>query len=219
MAVLASSVIRPAAAAAADASGWLAASVPEGFTLAAVGDLIITAPISEKMKRTSPDLIKILQEADVTFGNFEGSALDVPNFDGYPAALSGGNWLLSAPKVSKDLRAMGFRVVSRANNHTTDFGVRGMLTTDEYLDKAGIVHAGTGKTLTEARAPQTLYLAAGRVSLVATTSAFEADSMASDPFGQFAGRASTHFALPGMRWLARSSFPNWPKFGTPSHPT
>jgi Bacterial capsule synthesis protein PGA_cap len=66
----------------------LAADIPDGFTLTAVGDLIITAPISQRMKRTSPDLIKILQEADVTFGNFEGSALDVPKFDGFPAALT-----------------------------------------------------------------------------------------------------------------------------------
>jgi hypothetical protein len=66
-------------ATAADSSGWLAASIPDGFTLTAVGDLIITAPISQRMKRTSPDLIKILQEADVTFGNFEASVLDVPN--------------------------------------------------------------------------------------------------------------------------------------------
>ncbi len=166
----------------------LAANVPDGFTLAAVGDLIITTPIFQQMKRTSPDLIRILQDADVTFGNFESSVLDVPKFDGYPAALTGGNWLLSSPKVPTDLRAMGFNLVSRANNHVADFGVKGMLTTDEYFDSAGIVHAGTGKTLSEARAPQILSLSAGRVSLVAITSRFEADSVASDPFGQFAGR-------------------------------
>jgi poly-gamma-glutamate capsule biosynthesis protein CapA/YwtB (metallophosphatase superfamily) len=186
LAAILPSVIGPATAA--DTGDWLAANVPDGFTLTAVGDLIITAPISERMKRTSPDLIKILQEADVTFGNFEGSVLDVPKFDGYPAALTGGNWLLSSPKVPTDLRAMGFNLVSRANNHATDFGVKGMLTTDEYFDNAGIVHGGTGKTLSEARAPQILSLSAGRVSLVAITSSFEADALASDPFGQFAGR-------------------------------
>jgi len=121
---------------AADTGGRFAADVPDSFTLTAVGDLIITAPISERMKRTSPDLIRILQSADVTFGNFEGSALDLPKFDGYPAALTGGNWLLSSPKVPSDLRAMGFNLVSRANNHATDFGVKGMLTTDESFDTA-----------------------------------------------------------------------------------
>jgi hypothetical protein len=96
LAAIASSVVGPATAA--DTGGSLAANVPDGFTLTAVGDLIMTTPIFQSMVRTSPNLIKILQGADVTFGNFEGSALDVPKFDGYPDALTGGTWLLSSPK-------------------------------------------------------------------------------------------------------------------------
>jgi hypothetical protein len=78
---------------------WIKANVPDGFALAAVGDLIITTPAYQKIKRNSPELIKLLNGADVTFGNFEGSVLNLPKFEGYPAALSGGSWLLSAPSV------------------------------------------------------------------------------------------------------------------------
>jgi poly-gamma-glutamate synthesis protein (capsule biosynthesis protein) len=170
------------------AKNWIDANVPDGFTVVSVGDLIITTPIFQRMQRTSPELIRLLQSGNVGFGNFEGSVLDVPKFDGYPAALSGGSWLLSSPKVPFDLKEMGFNLVSRANNHATDYGVRGMISTDEFFDEAGVIHAGTGKTLSQARAPQILSIPAGRISLVALTSAFNPDSPASDPFGQFGGR-------------------------------
>lgn len=69
---------------------WIHASVPNGFTLVAAGDLIITEAISPMMKRKSPDLIKLLQSADVTFENYEDTAIDLRKFGGYPEALAGG---------------------------------------------------------------------------------------------------------------------------------
>jgi poly-gamma-glutamate capsule biosynthesis protein CapA/YwtB (metallophosphatase superfamily) len=170
------------------AANWKVANVPNGFTMTAVGDLIITEAIYPKLKRESPELIKLLQSADVTFGNFEDTAIDLRKFGGYPEALSGGGWLISSPRVPQDLRAMGFNLVGRANNHTTDWGVSGMRYTNDLLDKAGIVHAGTGDTLAEARAAQFLSVAAGRIALVSIASRFEANARAIDPLGQIPGR-------------------------------
>lgn len=140
------------------------------------------------MKRKSADLIKLLQSADVTFGNYEDTAMDLRKFGGYPEALAGGGWLISSPRVPQDLRAMGFNLVGRANNHTTGWGVAGMRYTNDLLDKAGIVHAGTGDTLAEARAPQFLSIPAGRVALVSMASRFELNARAIDPLGQIPGR-------------------------------
>jgi poly-gamma-glutamate synthesis protein (capsule biosynthesis protein) len=170
------------------AANWKVASVPNGFTLTAVGDLIITEAIYPKLKRESPELVKLLQGSDVTFGNFEDTAIDLRKFGGYPEALSGGGWLRSSPRVPQDLRAMGFNLVGRANNHTTDWGVAGMRYTNGLLDQAGIIHAGTGDTLAEARAAQILNVAAGRVALVSIASRFEANARAVDPLGQIPGR-------------------------------
>ncbi|SFC53467.1 hypothetical protein SAMN05216344_12111 [Polaromonas sp. OV174] len=55
---------------------WINASVPNGFTLVAAGDLIITEAVSPMMKRKSPDLIKLLQSADVSFACIRGVEIE-----------------------------------------------------------------------------------------------------------------------------------------------
>lgn len=181
----------PAAGPAAEGAlspSWRAANVATGFTLAAVGDLILSDELYPRLRRQSPELLWMLQNADVTFGNFEGTAIDLRKFGGYPSALSGGSWLVSTPRVPKDIKAMGFDCVSLANNHTTDWGVEGMRYTAGLLDEAGVVHAGTGETLAQARAPQYFNGAAGRVALVALASRYEENARAIDPLGQIPGR-------------------------------
>ena len=133
-------------------------------------------------------MLDLLRASDVTFGNFEGTALDLATFDGWPEAEPGGSWLLSAPDVPADLRRMGFDMVSRANNHATDWGVAGMRATDALLTAAGLVHAGTGESLAAARAARRLTVPAGRISLVAAATRFQEMGRAADPFGQVRGR-------------------------------
>lgn len=181
------------------APSWKSANVPAGFTLVAVGDLIITDAIHARLRRTAPELLALLRDADVTFGNFEGTAIDLQKFGGHPSALAGGSWLISTPAVAPDLKLMGFNLISRANNHTTDWGVEGMRYTDALFDQAGMVHAGTGETLARARAPAFLSTAAGRVALVALASRFEANARAIDPLGQIPGR-------PGLNALRTTRF-------------
>jgi poly-gamma-glutamate synthesis protein (capsule biosynthesis protein) len=64
------------------------------------------------------------------------------------------------------MKDMGINLVNHANNHTFDGGVNGMISTDKALDAAGIVHAGTGRNLQEARGAQFLNTAKGRVGLI-----------------------------------------------------
>ncbi|TDO45769.1 poly-gamma-glutamate synthesis protein (capsule biosynthesis protein) [Kribbella sp. VKM Ac-2527] len=167
---------------------WRNAAVADGFTLAATGDLLIDDVLLPRLQRESPELVELLQSSDVTVGNFESTAIDLAEFGGWPEAEAGGAWVISSPRVPQDLAAMGFNLLSRANNHTTDFGVQGMRSTDNLLDKAGIVHAGTGQTLAEARSPRFLHVPAGRVSMVAAASRFEVMSRAANPLGQIRGR-------------------------------
>src|SRR5436305_10167687 len=125
-------------------------SVADGFTVAAVGDCIIARPVSQ-----TPGFApvgKIVRDADVAFGNFEGTAIDLTRTPAVPQAEFGGVWIIGTPAVATDLKAIGFDMMSRANNHATDWGVEGMRQTSRALDEAGIVQAGVGEHRAAARA-------------------------------------------------------------------
>ncbi|MGV7119224.1 CapA family protein [Sphingopyxis sp. 550A] len=158
------------------------------FSLAAVGDLIYLRPMLATLEKQAPDMLRILRGADVTFGNFETTALDLATFKGSPQAESGGTWMLADPGVPKEVAAMGIDIVGHANNHATDWGVEGMIETLKLLDAAHLVRAGTGRTMAEARAPAYYDGPQGRVALVSATTTFTPMTPAADPLGRVPGR-------------------------------
>lgn len=167
---------------------WREAAVEDGFTVIAVGDIIITHAIRAKLARKSPELIEILSRGDVVVGNYEGSAIDLDTFDGHPEAQSGFAWLTSDPECPADLASLGFNLMARANNHALDWGPAGMRMTDDLLDAAGVVHAGTGASLAAARAPAFLNTDRARVGLISYATTFEGNAPANDGLGQVAPR-------------------------------
>ncbi len=125
-----------------DPSRELAMKITQPFTFAAVGDIIIRRPVGEGDAGYQA-LAKVMREADMTYANMEGPILDEANFRG---PLAGG------PKsVVSELKRMGVRIMTDANNHTLDAGLEGMFETHRLLDEAGIVHAGSGKNLADSR--------------------------------------------------------------------
>lgn len=152
----------------------LKAHVPDGFTVAAVGDMIISRPLQQYGERM-PEfkaVLDIFAQSDVVYGNLETTLLDMRNFKGYPYSNAGDWTVASSPDVAQDIKLMGFDLVSRANNHTQDWGLEGMRETTRWLDEAGLAHAGVGETHGLARAPQYFESAAGRVALVSLASTF-----------------------------------------------
>jgi len=81
----------------------------------------------------------ILKDADITFGNLEGTIL---NSGGTPK--TGENcFAFRMPDNTVDyLKEAGFDALSLANNHSRDFGTVGATNTMNLLDKAGIHYAG-----------------------------------------------------------------------------
>lgn len=77
--------------------------VPNGFSLAAVGDLIQTHPVSPARIPGFAEVIGRVAAATVAFGNFESSAIDMTTFRGYPEAENGGLWLRSEPEVVPEI--------------------------------------------------------------------------------------------------------------------
>jgi poly-gamma-glutamate capsule biosynthesis protein CapA/YwtB (metallophosphatase superfamily) len=171
-----------------DPARELATSVADGFTLASVGDCIIARPISQATDAPFTRVASLLRDADVTFGTFEGSAFDIRQFKGYPQAEFGGVWIIGVPEVAKDLRALGFDLMSRANNHATDWGVEGMRLTSQALDEAGIVYAGVGEHRAAARAGRYVDTPKGRIGIVSMASTFTPLSRSAPPVGETPGR-------------------------------
>ena len=162
--------------------------VPDGFTFAAVGDLLQVTPLMPLQNQQFVAVDKIIKSADVAFGNGEMPLVDISSERIYPAAENGGTNAYGLPSVARDLKAQGFTMVSRANNHSTDWGIAGMEMTDALFDAAGIMHAGTGRDETAARAARFVDTRWGRIGLASTTSTFEGNEPAGQPAGDVAAR-------------------------------
>lgn len=170
-----------------DTVGSIETNVEDGFTVAAVGDLLYARPVTTGRHPGFNDLVKILHEADVTFGNLETNILD-RSLRGNPQGEYGGAYCISAPELGPDLKAMGFNMLSRANNHTLDWGVEGMRETSRVLDENGIVHAGAGENLAQAGAARFMETSRGCAGLISFATTFSRMSRACDPAGEAPGR-------------------------------
>jgi poly-gamma-glutamate synthesis protein (capsule biosynthesis protein) len=168
----------------------LQTDVPNGFTVGAVGDLIISRPLSQYSERLPgfKSVLELLHGSDVLYGNLETTIFDARNFTGAPYSWDGDWTNSSVPPVARDLRAMGFGIVSRANNHSLDWGLEGMRETSRRLDEAGVIHAGIGENRGQARAPQFLETPKGRIALVSIASTFRPTTDALPQDGAAPGR-------------------------------
>jgi poly-gamma-glutamate capsule biosynthesis protein CapA/YwtB (metallophosphatase superfamily) len=139
------------------------------FTMALTGDSIITRKLSVYNEPSFLKMIDLIRFADVAFTNLEVLFHD---YESYPMHQSGGTYMRAEPAMAKELAWAGFDMVSRANNHTGDYGVEGMRLTTKYTEAAGLVHAGVGESLPEAREAKFLETAKARVALISCSSSY-----------------------------------------------
>jgi poly-gamma-glutamate capsule biosynthesis protein CapA/YwtB (metallophosphatase superfamily) len=161
-------------------------AVPEGFTFAAGGDMI--GPYHDLPKPQDSGFAQIaalFRGADLSYANQEGSIFDIKDFRGYPAAENGGGYPLQRSAFARDIKGMGISLVSKANNHATDWGSEGLAATLGWLAAAGVTQAGAGEGLDAARAPAYLQTVKGRVALVSTASTFPPMAVAGPPVTRF----------------------------------
>jgi hypothetical protein len=117
---------------------------PGDVILTGVGDMIFNEQISNLKEPDHQQLFRLMQEADIAYGNLEFSLNDHPELQrpfynfGAPTAFA---W---------EVAAIGINMVSMANNHALDFGPEGLKDCLKALDHAQITHAGAGRTLAEA---------------------------------------------------------------------
>jgi poly-gamma-glutamate synthesis protein (capsule biosynthesis protein) len=147
----------------------------QAFRFAAVGDALVTMRFSMFQEQGFLDMVRLIRESDAAFANLE---MLFHEFEGPGAAESGGTWVGADPAVAEDLKWAGFDLMGLANNHTGDYGAYGVGRTIEVLDRLGLVHAGVGMTLGEARRAAYLDTPNGRVALVSCASTFVSHSRA-----------------------------------------
>ena len=154
------------------------------LTLVASGDTMITRRMSVFREDGFVRLRKMFREADVGFTNLEMLMHDYEHSPGQ----AGGTFTASDPKNLGELEWLGVNLVSCANNHSYDYGEGGVLTNLEHLRRSELVHAGTGRNLSEARAPAYLDTANGRVALISASSTFSEAGRALDQRPDINGR-------------------------------
>ncbi|MGW8266006.1 MAG: CapA family protein [Longimicrobiales bacterium] len=159
----------------------------DGMTLVLAGDAIITRRLAVYDEPEFLALRDLVQGATAAFVNLE---MLLHNFepDVIPATESGGTYMQADPSMAKELVWMGFDMVNMANNHTGDYGYGALRRTTEAVEAVGLVHAGTGENLAEAREAGFLETPRGRVALVAAASTFPDQSRAGASRKEIRGR-------------------------------
>src|SRR5688572_32971378 len=138
----------------------------QDLSLCLVGDSIINRRLSVHSDESFLALIKLIRDADVSFTPLETVIHDYEGPEVYPAAEAPDTWMRSPAYVAEELKWAGFDLVSDASNHALDYSYGGLYASWKALSNAGLVHAGTGRNLGEARAPAYLDTPKGRVAQI-----------------------------------------------------
>ena len=123
-------------------------------TLAAVGDVTFGDGVGWRIARTSPrypwlDVASTLRAADIATANLEGAVTEHDTQE--PDKLF--TFRGPATSLRAAVRFAGIDVFTLANNHSRDYGARGLLDTVRAVRAAGGATIGGGADLAAARAP------------------------------------------------------------------
>ncbi|WP_143517447.1 CapA family protein [Pseudonocardia sp. MH-G8] len=129
--------------------------------LAVTGDVVPVRPLSAADAR----LRALLRSADLAVGNLE-TPLTTATARADKAAT-----LRAHPDRVAEVTALGFDLVTLANNHHLDYGVEGMRDTRAALRAAGVDAVGSGETAAEALRTVVRSTRAGDVAVIGLCSA------------------------------------------------
>lgn len=122
----------------------------DSIAIAAVGDIMLGTSYPDSTTLPPDSAINSfkaaaseLRSADVAFGNLEGTLLDTGDPAHYKLHQRSKAYLFRMPtKYASVLKNAGFDVLSLANNHISDFDIKGRKSTTKTLDSLGIQYAG-----------------------------------------------------------------------------
>lgn len=104
------------------------------------------------------DVKKIWQDSDISIINLESVVVeDEQSVENYPE-LSDREGAILLDTTKADIKAIsdsGINLVGFANNHSRDFGIKGMIDTMQAIDETGMNRVGVGYNQNEAILPHT----------------------------------------------------------------
>jgi len=160
----------------------------EEASLVAVGDISFSRSVERMTKIHGPDypfleIRDYLQGADIVFGN-----LETPITPGREI-LTGEMIFRSNPGTELSLKDAGFNLLSLANNHTMNFGIKGLEDTFKYLKQAGINYVGAGENDQEAYQPVYVEIKGVRIAFLA----YQNQKIVPTPYGANSSRTGIAF--------------------------
>ncbi|MFV9511536.1 CapA family protein [Tepidibacillus sp. LV47] len=149
------------------------------ITIAAVGDILMWRKQIASAKIPGKDLYSFdsmfqevapfLRDADLTIGNLETT------FSGREKVYQKRNPKTKYPmfncpdELATTLKKIGFNLLTTANNHCMDRGVKGLKRTLNVLDRNQLLHTGTFRNQKEASTPLILNLKGIKIAIFAYT--------------------------------------------------
>jgi len=103
-------------------------------------DAYVSAEDTYDFSYVFTDIQKYIQVADIAVGNLETT------FAGKERGYSNYPTFNTPEQLAYNLKTLGIDVLSTANNHSLDKGYKGIVSTLDFLDSAGISHTGTYRT-------------------------------------------------------------------------
>jgi len=161
------------------------ASERNDIDFALAGEALISQGLRMYTEPNFLKLVELIRGADAAYVHGE---MLFHNYEHPPTDKRVGTYMRCDPRFIEDLKWMGFRMMSMASNHSIDFGEGGVRTTIENLNRYGMVHAGLGRNLAEARAPAYLETPKGRIALLSGTTTLFSWGRAGDQRRDMQGR-------------------------------
>ena len=132
------------------------------------GSAYVPFPVSVHRDEGFLKLVELLHSTDASLASMKGVIGDWEDWPALFPGMEGGSvpYFVSPPSIIEELRFMGIKGLCAADNHASDLGEAGILTTIRHLRRGGMPFAGIGASLTEASMPCYIETAHGRIGLI-----------------------------------------------------